>query len=548
MLIDHFHRKYKLLFDYCAGSVAGFTQVLVAAATKRTYQRIINCPAYPVPARTQESEPPLMALLDAMRSERGRLAELFAALYARTRPIVYRKAHGQFFTDPAMARKAIDYANITPADDVLDAGAGSCVFGEKLLASKAAARSYTGVENDPVLALAGAHVLEADSAPTLYRVWYTNFLTVRAASFTRLAIPLPTVFLANPPFLRSSKLIGRARISAILQELTHIELPSSSGAANFFLLKAAAIAEETKAGSSRLVFLSPRESVGSRAAIILRERLASTLGWHAECLPLPSRQSGVDSHRSNAAAVVFVFRRRRHGITTRAPEVQGRHLSIVARVKRGISTGCNEFFVLSDAAVAEAQLPAAYLTRVLPTRIPLRGVAFGPEEWQMLRAGGAAVWLLTLPPWDINEFEAPVREYLKSGVRRAIDTSVTAKRLKRWYSLPLPSEPAHFFLTYIFRGTPRFLANTAGVAHLTNILGCRLNRPLPDTMSLEDAAKLLSTEAEKWVGGGLIQRTYRDNLMKFEPREVEALPISDVVAETLIGTPLRDEPRNALLF
>jgi hypothetical protein len=54
---------------------------------------------------------------------------------------------------------------------------------------------------------------------------------------------------------------------------------------------------------------------------------------------------------------------------------------------------------------------------------------------------------------------------------RSVHATPTAESLRTWLSIPVPATPPDVFITYLFRGAPRFVVNQARVCNLTNILG-----------------------------------------------------------------------------
>ena len=140
-----------------------------------------------------------------------------ARLYASARPLDHRKRAGQFFTSGEVANWAVSLVQPGPDDHVCDAGAGAGTFGEAIVTSGLSIRSYIGVENDPTLALCAAHVLDVVDAPESFRVWYANFLLLNEGAFRAHGLVAPTLVIANPPFVRSQNLAGRARILSSLR-------------------------------------------------------------------------------------------------------------------------------------------------------------------------------------------------------------------------------------------------------------------------------------------------------------------------------------------
>jgi predicted RNA methylase len=453
-----------------------------------------------------------------------------ARLYASACSIERRKRGGQFFTAATVADWVLSLEPPLPTDDVCDAGAGTGVFADAILRRGGGVRSYTGVENDPALALCCAHVLDSINAPSSFRVWYANFLLLRGKSFSTLGLSLPSFVVANPPFVRFHKLAGRASVLMSLKSSLGIGLSSLSGSVAYFLLRAAELAgaggsKLIEGRGGRLLFLLPKEAAGAAHARRLREDLRREYGWTWREYSIPIAQSAVDE-RSNALALLYAFEQRESPIESNSVRHEPAFcVGDFLRIRRGISTGYNDFFALTDQEVRRWKIPNRRLRAVLPTRVPIKGRSFSKADWDLLRRSGHKCWLLTLPTGDLEDFESPTREYLKEGIRRGVHATPTAKSLRTWFSIPIPPEPPDVFVTYLFRGSPRFALNEARVLHLTNILGGRFAPPIADVAYQERIIDSLNRQAGRWVEIEGAGREYRGGLRKIEPKELSSLPV-----------------------
>jgi predicted RNA methylase len=515
------------LNDFIDGTTAGLLQVLVAAARPSIFRRIINCPTYPTAAGTPGLSKIVRKFRQGMQQTEIHPPTLLARLYVSTNSIAERKQAGQFFTAKEVADWALSLSRPSPEDDVCDAGAGTGVFAYSLLQSGINVRSYLGVENDPILALCAAHVLESAHAPRTYKVWYANFMLLDAKAFEKNKLDRPTFVVSNPPFVRSHHLTGRARIRASLKASFGIMLSSFSGSMDYFLVRAAQLVRPDSIMDKprrRLLFLLPKEAAGAAHSQKLRDDLSSKYSWRSRQHDILISTTGIDNHRSNALALVFVFEQRTHCEESNAAfKTEGPVLRDIVQIRRGISTGCNDFFVLSESDIEHRLIDRHWLTKVLPTRIHLPEFEFTTNDWEALRKSGHKCWLLTLPKLDLEEFEPPLQDYLREGLRRGLHATTTAKSLRVWFSLPVPATAPDLFITYFFRGAPRFILNGARVQNLTNILGGRfVDRRNCDTRS--DIVKSLNVEAAAWEKG--VGREYKGGLRKIEPRELSSLPLS----------------------
>lgn len=541
---------YRELRQFIDGSPSGFLQLLVAAAQRSTFARIVDCPTYPSPVKSRALGAALEQFKEATTRPDVHVPTLLAHLYASVRNQAHRKRAGQFFTSAGVANWVVSLADVRADDDVCDAGAGAGAFASAIAATPAGVASYVGVENDATLALCTAHVLESVRAPSSFRVWYANFLLLDSDAFAAHGCRLPSVVISNPPFVRAWDLKSRVKVQAALRAESGLRVPHLSGAANYFLLRAAALSRrgvvDDERGPRRLLFLSPREAAGAAHAKKLRADLQRVWSYAWSDYAIPSSEPGTDRRASNTLALCFVFERQTvPNDETKAVQVAAR-LGDYVRIGRGISTGCNEYFVLSDADARLHGLPRNRLVKVLPTRIPIARNELSVELWESLRAEGHACWLLALPNARLGEFEAAVQSYLREGIRRGLHTTPTARRLRNWFSLPIPATPPDMFVTYLFRGTPRFILNSARVHNLTNILGCRFLQPAPSLERARARVRSVNKQAERWTAAELGGREYRHGLRKVEPRELLSLPVDPAGLRSAWGRPDSKTPSPSL--
>ena len=527
---------YDEISRFIDGSSAGLLQVLVAAAQRTTFERIIACPTYPVPARTSGLSATVKSLREALLLPDVHVPTFLARLYESARTLKERKLAGQFFTSADVAKWALSIVAPLPNDDVCDAGAGTGVFADAILRRSQSVGSYVGVENDPILALCIAHTLESINAPNTYKVWYANFLLLQNASFKERGLRVPTLILSNPPFVRVHNLKGRERIRATLKLRLGVTLPPLSGSSNYFLLRAAELAgssdSTTLAGRprGRLLFFLPKEAEGAVHAQLLRDDLERLHGWTHRAYRIPYTQTGIDQHRSNAVGLFFVFEHTRlHAELTKRPSKPDVCVKDLLKIRRGISTGCNEFFVLTDEKALQSKIPKQYLQRVLPTRVSIPGRNFSEADWELLRKSGYPCWLLTLPNRKLEDFEPPVQEYLKEGLRRGLHMTPTALELRTWFSIRVLPAPPDVFVTYFFHDAPRFILNDAGALNLTNILGGRFVQPIKDSKLKEEIIDLLNDQAQSWIKENKAGREYKSGLRRIEPRELSMLPVNSTI-------------------
>lgn len=188
-------------------------------------------------------------------------------------------------------------------------------------------------------------------------------------------------------------------------------------------------------------------------------------------------------------------------------------LGRIARVHRGIVTGANGLFVLRRERARE-----------LGVEQWCRPAITGAEE--ILDAGGQVRdgpgrrLLLDVPP-EVDRWAHPQLDaYLRSGEDSRVDTGYITSRRRPWWSLGR-IRPPPIVASYMARRPPAFALNPDRLAIVNIAHGIFPSRPLSDDQ-LAELVERLNDSSASYRGRG---RTYHGGLEKFEPREMEDLPI-----------------------
>lgn len=197
-------------------------------------------------------------------------------------------------------------------------------------------------------------------------------------------------------------------------------------------------------------------------------------------------------------------------------------LSTIARIMRGIATGANDFFVLSDSEVAEWGLKKANLRPVLTKTREAPGYAFSQADFDRLGREGKKRWLLYLTgPVTPGTAEA---RYIQHGQARGLHERSLVKTRSRWYAME-QRDPAPIYFTYLSRKRSRFIYNQADVLAL-NVFLCIY--PIPAISRDETMLKALLATLNSLAAKDSLRhvgRTYGGDTIKIEPREMDQLPV-----------------------
>ncbi|MFQ5980305.1 MAG: class I SAM-dependent DNA methyltransferase [Candidatus Heimdallarchaeota archaeon] len=216
-------------------------------------------------------------------------------------------------------------------------------------------------------------------------------------------------------------------------------------------------------------------------------------------------------------------------------------LKDIADVVRGIATGANDFFVLSDRAVKN-RLLSSFVVRTIHRNREIQDILLDEKGWQTLSAEGKRVWLLYLSKGEFAErsqnlnlfFQQEERgqnqrnmnqlqEYLAEGEEKKYHQRSLVQTRKRWYLMEQREIPPIFY-TLLTRGNPRFILNRAGVRPLNMFLLIYPKRRNIEENGLEILWALLNSSFSISRLHS-VSRTYGGKTLKVEPGELRNLPI-----------------------
>ena len=175
-------------------------------------------------------------------------------------------------------------------------------------------------------------------------------------------------------------------------------------------------------------------------------------------------------------------------------------------------TGANAVWVVSE--------PHA----LIPARFQFAAVTRARELFAadgVLPPGAALRRVIDLPA-DLAELadaeRAAVARFLRSASAAGAADGYVARHRTPWWRVRL-AEPPPILASYMARRPPAFVRNLAGARFLNIAHGLYPREPLPPRL-LDALAGYLSRSVSTGQG-----RVYAGGLVKFEPREMERLPV-----------------------
>jgi adenine-specific DNA-methyltransferase len=195
-------------------------------------------------------------------------------------------------------------------------------------------------------------------------------------------------------------------------------------------------------------------------------------------------------------------------------------------VLRGIATGANQFFFLTAQQAAALEIPDEFLIPAIGRTRDVSGDEVTIETMRTLEARGRPTLLFSPDGRPIHEFPPAVRAYLRRGEAMGLDKKPLLATRRPWYKMEVRPVPPILF-AYLGRRNARFIRNLAGVVPLTGFLCVYPHRR--DAAFVDQLWEVLR-HPETIANLSLIGKSYGAGAIKVEPRALEQLPLSSLVA------------------
>jgi hypothetical protein len=484
-----------------------------------------------------------------------------------------RNRLGQFATPPPLASDIIRHTQSLLADNqpirFLDPAFGTGAFFSAFLDVFAATRfeSAIGFEVDTAYGLAAQ------------QLWQDAALQLCIGDFTTATPPntdsqKATVLICNPPYVRHHHLTTdqKQRLKSCIAQSLKINMNGLAGLYGYFLL----LAHEWMANEGIAAWLVPAEFLDVNYGKAIKTYLlknvsllrvhgfstqttqfddalvSSVVVWIQNISPSPDHQVqftfGPDLTAPQQSiwkpintldakekwSTYFV------GSSPATPYSQSGTLADLFRIKRGIATGANNFFILSAEDIIKHDLPSQFLTPILPSPRYLSSTIIEADEDGVPRLE-RQLWLLDcdLPEDEIKADFPNLWSYLLIGQSQAIHTRYLCRNRRLWYTQEKrPAAP--LVCTYMGRRegnqSPFRVILNHSQATAPNVY--LMLYPKPHIKQIWQHNPNLITdiwEALQKVHGDefvRIGRRYGGGLYKLEPKELGALPLA-LIAEAI---------------
>ena len=489
-----------------------------------------------VDAATEIPVPDTAELVSEIRQGGDPLGDAFV----RLRSPKQRRPLGAVYTPPGIVEAMVGWiAGKERPDRVVDPGAGSGRF--VLQAGRVFPDvALVAVELDPLAALLCRANLTAAGFDDRSTVMVEDYREAILGSCDGV-----TAFVGNPPYVRHHQIESRwKRWLTATAKSRDLPVSALAGLHVHFFLATLLAAKPGDIGA----FITSAEWLDVNYGKLLRGMLTDGLGGESiqvvapealafedaattasvTCFQIGSEARSVKMRRvANAGDLADLSKGRRVSkqrllqekrwsplLAPTPPVPEGFvELGELCRVHRGAVTGANSTWITT---ANDPQLPQ----RTLFPSVTKARELFDADD-SVLSSLLSLRAVIDLPA-DLSELDEDDRKlvmrFLRCAERNGANSSYIARHRNPWWSVGLRS-PAPILATYMARRPPAFVRNLAGARHVNVAHGIYPRDPLSDDALDTLAASLRSSVS---VSQG---RTYAGGLTKFEPSEMERIPV-----------------------
>jgi len=369
--------------------------------------------------------------------------------------------------------------------------------------------------------------------------------------------------LANPPYVRHHVfgIDEKHRLQALVKQYTGISISGLAGLyCHFMLISKAWMAQDgigvwlipsewmsVNYGSALRAFLTDKVTMlrvhqFDSADVRFSDALVSScVVWFKNSVPNDKQESvftfGSDIHHPTTARKISVEELKRSDKWP--PTIGGKRnagnwrIGDFFDIRRGVVTGDNTFFVMTEDEVAQRKIPKAYLRPILPSprNLPVDHVTSDKDG---LPSNAERRFLLDCSGKKLNELPRTVRDYLVSGEKTTACKNLCASR-DVWYEQE-KRIPTPFLCSYMGRGAHgaapvRFVLNDSRAIVSNSFLMMYPKSALMRLLQADSSVAeivwtfLLRIPREDIVAAG---RSYGGGLQKVEPRELASVPCEEL--------------------
>lgn len=465
------------------------------------------------------------------------LGEAFCALRSRE----VRREVGATYTPQAIVKAMLNWFSVMPPPGrVVDPGCGSGRFLIEA-GSRFPGTRLVGVEIDPLAAVLARANLSVRGFANRAEIQLVDFRESSLGKFEG-----TTLFVGNPPYVRHHQIAARWK-AWLTQTAAGLNLPASQlcGLHLHFYLATAVLGKPGDFGA----YITAAEWMDVNYGEMLRKLSVRQLGLRSLALIEPTARPFPDAATTASISLFAIGQKHksvsffrvadtaslatlpeprkvsierldaepRWSIFTRAAQRAPKgyvELGDLCRVHRGQVTGANDVWVVGG----DVDLPQSVLFPTVTRARELFEAGTKLENSAHLRN------VVDLPV-DLDELDRDDRRlvdaFLKIAKAKGANKGYVAENRKAWWAVGL-RRPAPILCTYMARRAPAFVENGVDARHINIAHGLYPRVDLGKTI-LRKLIAFLSSKVSVNLG-----RTYAGGLTKFEPGEIERIPVPEL--------------------
>ncbi|MFC0525145.1 class I SAM-dependent DNA methyltransferase [Pontibacillus salicampi] len=470
----------------------------------------------------------------------------------------YRKALGQYFTPPAIARLMSSWILPTHPNSILDPAAGLGIFTEQYEQLNSTHKPLWNLYDTDQSILAGARerlssyrasYLQEDF---LFSDWNDSFEAV----------------IANPPYFKLSTHQRKQDILQQFNSMLNMQLPGNTNMYNLFVLKSAYQLVQ----GGRAAYIVPSDFLNAdygrwvkdflvaegllqyvivtdyqhswfddaltTSAILLCEKGGNNEEVEFLTMDTADDIPAVQQYISECKQSSTPFGKRYHlrELDTAKKWRSYYQNSVmdslqhvvpfqqVAAASRGIATGANDFFCLTASEITTYQLSDSYLTPCITKANQVETPFFSQQELNYLIEKNMPVYLLNVQ--KDTKMDPSLVHYIQLGEYAQFHKRYLTKHRSPWYKAEV-RKPAPIWFRVFNRERLHFVRNEAGIVHLTPYHSIYIHPSYKQDTDVLMAYFLTDIASQVMKETG---REYGKGLVKFEPNDINHSYIVDIDA------------------
>ena len=449
----------------------------------------------------------------------------------------HRRRFGQYFTPPAVASFMRNWVLASGIPSLYDPAFGLGAF----LPDKSQSISFSASEIDPRI----VNYYKKDNCSEKIKLYEEDYLL----SWGRMHANI----VCNPPYMRFQGFKKRKLVATLYENDLKRKLPGHANTASAFLMKSLSEMD----GRGRLAYIMPFEFLGTGYGTIVKKELIKNAHLSAiikiecekdvfpdvtttVCIVLydaANKHDKVDFYSISTIDALAVFQTAKPSSSIPVSSLKPGEkwasyfnkkritlnrdkmvpLKHYGRFSRGIATGANEFFVLSPSRARALGLLESDCRPCITKSSQIRSPYFCDKNLGQMLEADEQVLL-----FSINGKGSPAAlEYIRFGQRQGFHERFLTRHRTPWYKTE-DRLPSPLLMGVFSRGGYKIILNEARVINLTCYHGFQ-----PDLHGLRFLPHLFlylfSVTGRKVAA--LSMRTYGDSLDKFEPNDINDMPV-----------------------